>query len=111
MTIDVKGYQRHINGKLVTVHGYSANRDVFVPTQGPPKATPVYREHVDRASARGMAPPGTYAQPRIMQGVGGLTAYLYKPGTAPNDIPEYRWRRTRIPYRGAYHIPERKAFR
>ena len=109
MTISVKGYSRHINGKLVTVHGYDANRDQVLPTGN----VVVQRMHVNRGELAGMAPAGQYITPNfknpLTQGLGGLTAYLYQPGSKERDLPVYRFRRTHLPKHGAYRIPKRES--
>ncbi len=106
MSINVNSYQRRIHGKLVTVRGYDANRDAVygIPGRGVVKVS--HTENINRNAKFGIeATTGTYVQPHIMQGLGGLTAYLYTPGNE-RDLPTYKWRRSMIPKKGAYKIPK-----
>ena len=105
MGVFVRGYTKHVNGKLVTVHGYQANnRDGLVPTMAVNK-TSLARQLPDRNSRHGIAGPGLFASstPDIVRGEGGLNAYVFHAGMHDAQI---RWRRTVLPIRGAYHIPE-----
>lgn len=103
MGIQVSGYTRHTNNRLVTVHGYQTNeRDPLMPTM-PINNTTMVRQFADRATARGMAPPGLFASttPDIVRGMGGLNAYVFHP---PVHEPIVRYRRTILPKRGLYPI-------
>lgn len=111
MAITVKGYTKRLNGQLVTVHGYAANRDELIPTSTYAR-TQVHAQHVNAQRAPQMAPPGVYATQNPhngLQGLGGLTAYLYMPGANDRDIPVYKWRRTMLPKKGLYAIPRKES--
>lgn len=107
MAITVKGYTKHFHGKLVTVHGYAAERNAAHELRKPAH-TVVTRQFVARGGIANLPPPGQYMNPNdVRMGEGGLTAYFLHPGGRVTKQPVVRWRRTILPVKGAYHIPRR----
>jgi len=111
MGITVKSYSRHLNGKLISVHGYAANRNQAGYVT-PLADRPITKQFVDRGESMGISPPGTVMSPQDghdpMPGEGGLTAYMFLPGGHATKQPIVRWRRTILPIKGAYRIPKKR---
>jgi hypothetical protein len=109
MSITVRAYTKHLDGKLVTVHGYAAERNAAHELRNPAH-TVITRQQTFRGEHMGISPPGQFMNPLDnppMAGEGGLTAYMLHPGGHLTKEPVVRWRRTKLPIRGAYQIPKR----
>lgn len=109
MSITVRGYSKHLDGKLVTVHGYAASRNQAGEVT-PMAGRTISKQLVSRGQAMGMSPPGMYMNPADsppLAGEGGLTAYSLLPGGHATKQPIVRWRRSILPIAGAYKTPKR----